>query len=192
MPRSKKDFLEIYDQRKKQIMETALELFANDGYYTTSVAKIARRAKISKGLMYHYFDSKEGLISAILDQGMEAMMTNIDQDKDGVLTQEELDTLIRSIFTQVKGNISYWKLYFALILQPAVHQIVTMRHKRAVDEPSKLLTEYFQKKGTLDSKIEATVFHCLIDGISINYAIDPDNFPLEDCIDYLIRKYVNS
>jgi len=192
MPRSKKEFIEIHDQRKRHIMHTAMELFANDGYYTTSVAKIARRAKISKGLMYHYFESKEALVSAILDQGMEAMMTNIDQNNDGVLTRDEIETLIRSIFQQVTSNITYWKLYFSFVLQPAIHQIVTYRHKRTIDEQSKLLTDYFNKMGNPDAKIEALVFHSLIDGIAINYAIDPENFPLEDCINYLIKKYVNS
>lgn len=191
MPRSKKEFLEIHDHRKKQIMQTALELFASDGYYTTSVAKIARRAKISKGLMYHYFESKEALVSALLDQGMEVMITNIDQNHDGMLTHQEIETLIRSIFQQVTSNITYWKLYYSFILQPAVHHIVTNRQKRTIEEPSRLLVEYFSKRGNPDAIIEATVFHSLIDGMVINYTIDPENFPLEDSINYLIKKYVN-
>jgi len=66
MPRTEKQFEEIREFRKAMIMDVALELFANEGYYPTSISKIASKAGISKGLMYNYFKSKEVLITVMI------------------------------------------------------------------------------------------------------------------------------
>jgi len=42
-------------------MNTALQLFENNGYESISISKIALTAGISKGLMYNYFPSKVAL-----------------------------------------------------------------------------------------------------------------------------------
>jgi len=42
-------------------MNTALQLFENNGYESTSISKIALTAGVSKGLMYNYFPSKVAL-----------------------------------------------------------------------------------------------------------------------------------
>ena len=55
--------------QKEHIMETALQLFASKGYGQTSIALIAREAGVAQGLMYNYFDSKEALLLAIMEQG---------------------------------------------------------------------------------------------------------------------------
>jgi AcrR family transcriptional regulator len=53
---------------KQKILEAALELFAYDGYHTTSISKVARKANVSKGLIYNYFESKEELLKSMLDR----------------------------------------------------------------------------------------------------------------------------
>ena len=51
--------------RKKQIIETALKLFAEKGYEDTSVDCIIKASGISKGGFYHHFSSKEVLLEDI-------------------------------------------------------------------------------------------------------------------------------
>ena len=55
------------DSRKLQIMETAIKLFSNQGYHSTSVQEIAKECGIAKGLIYKYFQSKEDLFVEILE-----------------------------------------------------------------------------------------------------------------------------
>lgn len=43
------------------IIESAYELFGKNGYEATSIASVVKKAKITKGALYHYFDSKEEL-----------------------------------------------------------------------------------------------------------------------------------
>lgn len=57
-----------YEQKQGEILSAGAELFNELGYDGTSVDAILKRAGISKGTFYHYFESKEGLLDAIVDQ----------------------------------------------------------------------------------------------------------------------------
>ena len=54
MPKTKEQFEEIRNKSKAAIIEAALELFANNGFHNTSITQIAKKAGVSKGLMYNY------------------------------------------------------------------------------------------------------------------------------------------
>jgi AcrR family transcriptional regulator len=57
------------EERRALLLERATELFGEYGYDALSMAKIAREAKISKALLYHYFPSKSQLFEAALAAG---------------------------------------------------------------------------------------------------------------------------
>ena len=54
------------EQRKEQIMQGALELFASKGFYNTTIPDIANALKMSVGNMYNYFKSKDILAKEII------------------------------------------------------------------------------------------------------------------------------
>lgn len=55
------EFLNQDDQRKDRILEAALIEFADKGYKKASTNTIVREAKVSKGLLFHYYKSKKDL-----------------------------------------------------------------------------------------------------------------------------------
>jgi AcrR family transcriptional regulator len=54
--------------KRKQIIEGARRVFFGHGFEAASMGEIARAAKVSKGTLYVYFDSKEALFSAIIEE----------------------------------------------------------------------------------------------------------------------------
>ena len=66
MPKTKEQFEEIRNKSKAAIIEAALELFANNGFHNTSITQIAKKAGVSKGLMYNYFKGKNDLLEAVI------------------------------------------------------------------------------------------------------------------------------
>ena len=50
-----------HDERRRQILECALELFSERSYVAVSTAEIARRAGVTRGLINHYFGTKRDL-----------------------------------------------------------------------------------------------------------------------------------
>jgi AcrR family transcriptional regulator len=56
------------EERRLQIMEMALKVFAEKGFKSASIRDIAEEGGISQGLMYHYFKDKEDLLAATIKQ----------------------------------------------------------------------------------------------------------------------------
>ena len=56
------------EDRREQIMEAALRVFAKKGFAGASNKDVADEAGITPGLIYHYFESKEALLKAIYQE----------------------------------------------------------------------------------------------------------------------------
>ncbi len=54
--------------RRKHIMSVAARVFAEKGYYATTIADLAEAAGIAKGTIYWYFNNKRTIMTAILDE----------------------------------------------------------------------------------------------------------------------------
>jgi len=59
------------EEKRKQIVKAAAQVFAQKGYAGTVMAEIAVSAGIGKGTVYEYFDSKEDLFFAVFEWYME-------------------------------------------------------------------------------------------------------------------------
>ncbi|MEE2525435.1 TetR/AcrR family transcriptional regulator [Hyphobacterium sp. HN65] len=56
------------EDRPDEILSAALEIFTENGFATARVEDIAKRAGLSKGAVYLYFDSKEAMLKALVEQ----------------------------------------------------------------------------------------------------------------------------
>ncbi len=59
------------ERRRQRLLEAAAQAFAIHGFSKTTVEEIAASAGVSKGLVYAYFDSKDDLLSAVLDSTLD-------------------------------------------------------------------------------------------------------------------------
>ncbi|HLJ82118.1 MAG TPA: TetR/AcrR family transcriptional regulator [Ktedonobacterales bacterium] len=60
-------------ERRNQLIETALRLFAEKGMENTTIKDIAEAAGVAQGLLYHYYRSKDDLLWAIVGKYNPAM-----------------------------------------------------------------------------------------------------------------------
>lgn len=190
-PRTAKQFEEIREQKRELIISTALELFAKNGYHQASIEMIAKKAGISKGLMYNYFESKEALVRAILKKGVEEMMDIFDPNHDGILEEQELKAFINGSFKMLKENLEFWKLYFSISLQPAIFSLVKEMVDELMGPLMNMTTGYFQTKGFKNPEMESIIFGALMDGIAFQYIMNPEAFPVDKIKKTLIDKYCN-
>lgn len=61
------------DERRAQLLASALEVFVNHGYHGAAMDEIAETAKVSKPVLYQHFPSKRELYLALLDSHLEAL-----------------------------------------------------------------------------------------------------------------------
>ncbi|MDP6593244.1 MAG: helix-turn-helix domain-containing protein, partial [Candidatus Marinimicrobia bacterium] len=65
--------------KRTQIIQAAIKVFARKGLERGKIADVAKEAGIGKGTVYEYFRSKEEIFSAIEDSVMGEMMLQIDE-----------------------------------------------------------------------------------------------------------------
>ena len=189
MPRTPEQFEKIREEKRRHIMDVALELFAQEGYHNTSISRIAQVAGISKGLMYNYFDSKEDLVQAVLQEGLNALIDLFDPNKDGVLTVGEFDYFVEKTFDTIQSNRTYWKLYFGIIMQTGIYAMIREKYEVVLQESIATLIEYYRKQGVEEPESEAILFGAIMDGISMNYVLAPEMYPLEKMKKVIIEKF---
>jgi AcrR family transcriptional regulator len=56
----------LREERRRQILEAALSVFAQKGFHAANVSDVAAQAGVSQGTIYWYFESKEELLTAAL------------------------------------------------------------------------------------------------------------------------------
>lgn len=177
-PRKPEDFEKIRSTKREHILKSALELFASYGL-SVSISKISKHAEISKGLLYHYFDSKDELIKAILLEGFDQISSAFDTNSKGVLSSEEFDSLIDETFQLIVENREYWKLYFAVMFQPQALPYIQNYAEEILPSIMKIMADFFSRKNSPDPESDAMFFGTAMDGIAMNAVMNPDLFPLD-------------
>jgi TetR/AcrR family transcriptional regulator, repressor for uid operon len=93
----------LAEARREQVLAAAARCFRRHGYHGASMAEIAEAAAMSAGHIYHYFQSKEALIEAIVAKAAKEMFSTLRalQDQPGEL----LDAIIDGLHTAVDRNL---------------------------------------------------------------------------------------
>jgi len=190
-PRTKKQFEEIRKSSKDKILSVALELFAQNGYQGTSISQIAKKAKISKGLMYNYFKNKEKLLEEIVLEGFNKIA-----ELDYVLKKDEsprkkLKGLINNTIDHLYENLKYWQLYTALLVQSQVQQKFEKKFYEFRELFISSMVEIFEGLGNDNPEMDAFLLGMHFDGLALNFVATPDDFPMEEIKRALYEKYSN-
>lgn len=65
------------EARKRQILDAAADCFARAGYQATRMEDIASRCELSKGALYHQFDSKSAIVLALAQRWVERVVSTL-------------------------------------------------------------------------------------------------------------------
>lgn len=87
-------------QTRQRILDTALLLFSEQGYFNTSMQDIKRVSEVSTGSVYHHFAGKEAIAKAVYDtllQRLEVAIDDIAASKQSL--HDRAYTIIRFLFT---------------------------------------------------------------------------------------------
>lgn len=184
-PRSKAQFEEIRQEKRELILHTALEIFATQGFHGTSISTIAQKAGISKGLMYNYFESKDDLLKAIIDKGLQDMLGTYGPLFKDKITEEQLTPtmfkdIFNSFFITIKKNTSFWKLYYAIVMQPGIMEKVLKDYESMMFTHLELLEMYYKQQGSKNPRADALHAYILFDGIMINLLHTHTEFTFEE------------
>ena len=87
------------EQKKEQIMQGALELFAKKGFYTTTIPDIAKALGMSVGNLYNYFKSKDILAKEIISYISKYLGNKLKKiNEENITTKEKTKKIIEVYF----------------------------------------------------------------------------------------------
>lgn len=190
-PRTKEQFEEIRRKSIEAIKNAALELFARNGYKSTSISQIAREAGVSKGLLYNYFDSKEALlhdiIMAAVDMGEELMGQILSSKADAA---EQFQSMTEMAFSIVQKDIHYWKLMTSLAFQTDVLAGFMPELKKKQEEAVATMADIFRRLGAEQPEQEALFYGAVMDGIMLHYMQMEENYPIEEMKAFVRKRFL--
>ena len=100
---------------RQRLLDAGLKLFANRGYAGTSVLDITEEAKVTKPTLYYYFENKEGLFQALVDQAMDERLRLMREaappDKS---TVDQLTDIIATLTDFARRQPDLLRLTFAI------------------------------------------------------------------------------
>jgi AcrR family transcriptional regulator len=77
------------DQRRKEILEAATELFRDRGFGSSTVQAVAAAAGVAAGTVYLYFPSKEAILAALREDFQAGLIDRVAEISEAVLAEEE-------------------------------------------------------------------------------------------------------
>lgn len=188
-PRSEAQFAEIREARKRQILEAALHVFAEDSYHGSSMAAVAKHANISKGLIYNYFKSKEEILISLVVDVFDEVMEHMDLNLDEPLTKASFIQVIEKSVDEVVKNPQRWKLYMSLSFQPDVTPILMEQMMPKIQPFMVAVNNYFVGKGYEDPMTMMRYYSAVLDGVQMHILLDPENFPVEKVKQMMIDQF---
>lgn len=122
----------VVEDRRDQIIEAAMRVFAQKGFTRATNKDIAREAGITPGLIYYYFESKEDLLKSIIETRSPAqLMTTLPPQAFelppeiflrmlilrvlGIIESERLIQLIRMLLPELMHNAEMAPIIFSII-----------------------------------------------------------------------------
>ena len=190
MPRTPEQFKQIRTDRRADILEAALHVFAEEGYHAASISKVSKYAGVSKGLMYNYFKSKEDLLHELLHEIMYKEIKIMEFLSEDKFTDDSLVQLIGRTFELLSEDPKHWKLYFVMSLQPEVRQVMIKDNADIIAYFSSKFTQYFQEKYGDSFESELSYFNTIFSGMKISYILDPLNYPIIKMKTKLINQFI--
>lgn len=170
------------EMRKAQVLDAATGCFRRHGFHNTSMAQISKAAGMSVGHIYHYFENKEAIISAIVDQELQYLLTICqrirDKSQDGDLLRAVIDAdfLINETLNNQDAPLML-EIIAEAARNPAVARIVQAADKTATESFMALIQDGLRLRGidlenkALDGPLE--ILYSVCEGFCIRLIRNP-------------------
>ncbi|MEU6740690.1 TetR/AcrR family transcriptional regulator [Streptosporangium sandarakinum] len=144
---------------RQRLLSEATRLFAERGFESTSVQEVVSAAGVTKGAMYHYFDSKDDLLHEIYGRVLRMQMERLTAIADGPGTvAERLHAAAADVVRTTVENLDDSKIFFRSmhLLAPDTRKSVRAERRRYHERFRDLVTEG-QREGVFSTASPAEI-----------------------------------
>lgn len=163
--RSRRD--EYAEQTRRDVVDAARSLFAQRGYFATTVSDIAAAARVSAGTVYQQCGGKQGLLRTLMDSWTTAPL--VQETLDAVNAADTLDEALRVL---ADSYLEFWRQFddiVQLVAATAAHDSeatealsqAIVRHRTALHEIAQKIRALGAFTGSFsdDDFADITLYH---------------------------------
>ena len=106
--------------RRRQILDAAIRVFARQGFHACRVSDIAREAGVAYGLVYHYFDTKDQVLNELFEERWSLLLAAIAEvDGRPIPPREKLDATAAFIIDSYRHDPELMKVIIVEVTRAA-------------------------------------------------------------------------
>lgn len=184
-------------QKRSRILRAAFELCARDGVAATRMEEIAERARVSKGTLYRFFESREALLLASLldsyQQGLRRVIAGLDPSQHPRERLTRLCAGLTDALAELAADARVHYQVWSIVAGTPAFEEQLLRSLRAIhaerDAEFEALIRAGQVAGVFRTSVSpalvADAFGCLLEGFVHRASFDPraSSDALRACLD---------
>lgn len=120
---------------REKIIDAAIIVFSQSGYYKASMDDIARTAEVAKGTLYYHFPSKSELFKTLVTEGINMITEKIKRELND---NAPMDQQLRKV---IESNVSLY-LQYSELAKIFFNEISSGMDEAVLDEIQALKREY--------------------------------------------------
>jgi AcrR family transcriptional regulator len=183
-------------QKIESVRRAVMEIVAEKGFRKISISAIAKKAEVSVGYLYRYYESKEALLdelfdNALLDIGTE--MIDIIMDNNNTTIKDIIWSEVSAVFNLAKLDPTRAKLLATLVLDSDIDSILRKGDKKLKNDILETFMSIGRKTGELADEIEKEDVFLIISSVPFRYIMlklkeaNVENFFNQNSIDRIAR-----
>lgn len=176
---------------RQKLLDTTIEIIAEEGISGVTLAKVALRAGLSRGICNFHFNTKDQLMleafRMLYDEHERAWRTILSQQESN--PQIRLQTLIETLLSPPIADhkkLAVWMAYWGVTPQRQTYLEICEKVDREYEgEVEMLLVQLSKGNNTINGmslEAIAVTLTSMIDGFWVNYLISPDRLAQKDAI----------
>ena len=176
------------DAKRLQIVAAAAATFAANGYDATAMDDVAEAAGVSKGSLYDYFKNKEDLFYAVFEwYQLKVMQDSVTQLEPGLSAKEQIMRFVEATVSALVAQVCLYpvtlEVWAAAAKRGTRERFATamktlyIEYRQSVEAMLRAAQESGELKKDMDAKAVAAMLVGAVDGLVLQYWLDPSFDP---------------
>lgn len=191
---------DVGEQRRNQILDAAMQVFARLGFHKARMDDIAREAGVSKGLLYWYYKNKDALIAALLDRLFSQEMSHL---RSALAAAGPVSERLLALGAETARHMLNLKFlvpiafeFYALAGRNAhVRSTLQRYYARYRQDLTRLIEEGIASgefRADIQPEAVAQTIIALFEGLILLWMVDPEQMPLAEQVEESFALIVRS